>query len=187
MRLEVIRIALAALRSNILRSILTMLGIVIGVAAVIAMIALGDGAQQSVQERIATLGTTILQIDAAHVRQAGVQLNVTKKMTTDDAESIEERSPHIVGVEPQQDKPLQIVWRDRNTNISIVGVTANFLQVRQFDIDRGSMFESADDLGRARVAVFGSGALDQLGIEDPQAIIGQKVRIGGMQFTVIGS
>ncbi len=186
MRLEVVWIALAALRANVLRSLLTMLGIVIGVAAVIAMVALGEGAQQSVRDRIATLGTTILQIDAAHIRQAGVQLSVTKKMTVDDARSIDERAPHILAVEPQQDKPLQLVWRDRNTNISIVGVTPNFLQVRHFELDRGSMFDSGDDLGRARVAVLGAGALTQLGIEDPDAIIGQRVRIGGLQFTVIG-
>ncbi|HEX8945953.1 MAG TPA: ABC transporter permease, partial [Gemmatimonadaceae bacterium] len=71
MRLEVIRVALAALRANLLRSALTMLGIVIGIAAVIAMIALGNGAQQSVRDRIAKLGTTTLQIDATWVRSGG--------------------------------------------------------------------------------------------------------------------
>jgi len=186
-RFEVLQIALSALRANLLRSLLTMLGIVIGIAAVIAMIALGNGAQQSVRDRIAKLGTTILQIDPQRVRSAGVQTSVTKKMTIADAQAIDERSPHVLGVEAQQDKPLQLQWGDKNTNVSIVGVTPNFLQVRGFEIDRGAMFTSGDDIGRQRVAVLGAGALTLLGVPDPDAIIGEKVRIGGVQFTVIGT
>ncbi|MFI5227505.1 MAG: ABC transporter permease [Gemmatimonadales bacterium] len=169
-----------------LRSALTMLGIVIGVAAVIAMIALGNGAQQSVHDRIATLGTTTLQIDASHIRQGGVQQSVTKRMTVEDANTIYERSPHILAVEPQQDKQLQVVWGDHNTNVSIVGATPNYLPVRHFEIEYGSMFESADDIGRARVAVLGADVPGLLGARDPLALVGQQVRIGGVQFTVIG-
>ena len=179
--------AAAALAANVMRSALTTLGIVIGVAAVIAMIALGNGAQASVKSRIATLGTTILQIDAVHIRQGGVQQSVTKRMTMEDARSIEERAPHIVAVEPQQDKQLQVVWGDHNTSVSIVGVTPNFLQVRHFDVDLGSWFESADDLGRARVAVLGAGVPELLGVRNPAALIGDLVRIGGVQFKVIGT
>jgi putative ABC transport system permease protein len=183
---EVLQIAFSALRANVLRSLLTMLGIVIGVAAVIAMIALGDGAQQSVRERIAKLGTTLLQIDAARVTQGGVQLSVTKRMTILDVQTIEERSPHVLAVQAQQDKSLQLVWNGKNTNIDIFGVTANYLLVRKFELDRGEMFTSGDDIGRARVAVLGAGAVTRLEVKDPDALIGEKVRIGGMQFTVIG-
>src|SRR5690242_20128106 len=135
--------AFAALRANILRSILTMLGIVIGVAAVIAMVALGNGAEASVNERIAKLGTTLLQIDPQHVRQGGVHFNVPTRMTMTDVSSIEARAPHIAAVQPAQDKQLQIVWRDRNANMLVYGVTPNFLVVRDFQIDRGRMFTSA--------------------------------------------
>jgi putative ABC transport system permease protein len=186
-RFEFVSIAFAALRANLLRSLLTMLGIVIGVAAVIAMIAIGDGAQQSVQNRIARLGTTTLQIDATFVRQAGIQLNARRRMTIDDADAIEERAPHIVAVQPQQDKSLQIQWGDRNTNIRVTGATPDFLDVQKFSIAAGQMFTSADDLGRQRVAVLGAGVLTQLGITDPYDIIGQRVRIGGVQFTIIGT
>jgi putative ABC transport system permease protein len=186
MRFEVLQIALSALRANLLRSLLTMLGIVIGVAAVIAMIALGDGAQASVRDRIAKLGTTLLQIDAQRVMQNGVQQNVTKRMTIDDVHAIEDRSPHVLAVQAQQDKPLQLVWGNRNTNITVNGVSSNFLQVRNFEIDRGIMFTSADDIGRQRVAVLGAGAVTQLGITNPDAILNEKVRIGGIQFSVIG-
>src|SRR5437016_1541952 len=102
-----------------------MLGIVIGVAAVIAMIALGDGAQQSVRDRITKLGTTLLQIDATKMSQGGVQLSAPKKMTMADVASIEARSPHVLAVQPAQDKGFQIVWGSKNINMSVYGVTAN--------------------------------------------------------------
>ena len=187
MQLETLLIALGALRANLLRSLLTMLGIVIGIAAVIAMVALGNGAQQSVRDRIAALGTTTLQIDAAWQRTGGVQLNSRRRMTLQDAQAIEERSPHIVAVEPQQDKMLQVQWGDKNTNTRIVGATPNILVVRKYEIAHGAMFTSGDNLGRQRVAVFGSGVLDNLGVKNPDDVIGQKVRIGGIQFTVIGT
>jgi putative ABC transport system permease protein len=187
MSLEVILMALAALRANLLRSLLTMLGIVIGIAAVIAMIALGDGAQQSVRDRITRLGTTALQIDATWVRNAGVQTNVRKKVTVADANSINERAMHVLAVEPQQDKDLQLQWGSKNASLKVVGATPNYLMVQHFDVDRGRSFTSGEDIGRQRVVVLGSGALTQLGVENADAIIGQKVRIGGMQFEVIGT
>ncbi|HXT17651.1 MAG TPA: ABC transporter permease [Gemmatimonadaceae bacterium] len=186
MPLEVIQIAFAALRANVLRSLLTMLGIVIGVAAVIAMIALGDGAQASVRDRIARLGTTTLQIDAQWVRTNGIQTNVRKRVTMDDVASINEHAEHVLAVEPQQDKDLQIQWTDHNASTKIVGATANFAQVQHFVIDRGRMFTSGEDIGRQRVAVLGSNVPSLLGVRDPGALIGENVRIGGMQFQVIG-
>ena len=132
MRLAILGMAFSALRANVLRSLLTMLGIIIGVAAVIAMIALGTGAQQSVKDRITRLGTTILQIDAVPIRQAGVALATRRRMSLLDSRAIEERSPHVVAVEPQQDRNFQIVWGNRNTNMTVLGVTPNFLQVSGF-------------------------------------------------------
>ncbi len=187
MKLEILGIAFSALRANLLRSLLTMLGIVIGVGAVIAMIALGNGAQQSVKDRIQRLGTTILQVDAAPMRQNGVQLGTRRRMTMIDATTIEERSPHVLAVEPQQDKNFQIVWGDQNTNMTILGVTPNFLAVRGFDIDRGRMFDSGENLGMQRVAVLGYGVLHELNVVNPDAIVGQIIRIGGIQFRVIGT
>ena len=187
MLLESLLLALNALRVNKLRSALTMLGIIIGVGAVIAMIALGNGAQQAVRDRIAKLGTTILQIDATRVAQGGVQLAVFKKITMADVDAINEHAQHVMAVEPQQDKPMQIVWRNKNTNMSVFGVTPNFLDVRKFDIDQGRMFTEAENRGRQRVAVLGAGAITALDITDPLALLGQQVRIQGRMFTVIGT
>ena len=187
MRLEVALMALAALRANLLRSLLTMLGIVIGIAAVIAMIALGEGAKQSVRDRIAKLGTTALQIDAQWVRTNGIQTNVRKRVTIDDVKAINERAPHVLAVEPQQDKDLQLQWGSKNASVKAVGATPNFLEVQHFQIERGRIFTSGEDIGRQRVVVLGSGVLTMLGVPYPEAIIGQAVRIGGMQFEVIGT
>src|SRR3954471_8974729 len=187
MRLEVIRVALSALRANPLRSLLTLLGIVIGIAAVIAMIALGDGAQKSVRERITRLGTTTLQIDAQWVRVNGVQSNIRKRVTVEDVNAINDQAIHVLAVNPQQDKDLQVQWGSRNASTKIVGATANFALVQHFQLERGRLFTAAEDIGRQRVAVLGSGVLTMLGVADPNAIVGQNVRIGGMQFEVIGT
>jgi len=183
---EVVRTALASLRSNTLRSLLTMLGIIIGVAAVIAMIALGNGAENAVKDRIARLGTTTLQINPQRVQQGGIGTTSTAKLSYDDVKAIEERALAVVGVTPQQDRNLQVVWRNKNANVQVTGTTPNFLGVRGFAIDAGAMFSAADDQGRQRVAVLGAGVLPMLDIVDPQAILGEPIRISGRQYTVIG-
>ncbi|HEV8449554.1 MAG TPA: ABC transporter permease [Gemmatimonadaceae bacterium] len=183
---EVIRTALASLRSNAMRSLLTMLGIIIGVAAVIAMIALGNGAAGAVKDRIARLGTTTLQINPQRVMQAGIGTNTTTKLTYDDVKSIEAHALSVVGVTPQQDRNLQIVWKSKNTNVQVTGTTPNFLDVRGFALGEGAMFTSADNQGRQRVAVLGADVLPLLDVVEPQAIIGETIRISGRQFKVIG-
>ncbi len=183
---EVIRTAFASLRSNALRSLLTMLGIIIGVAAVIAMIALGNGAAGAVKDRIARLGTTTLQINPQRVMQGGIGTSTTVKLTYDDVKSIEAHALSVVGVTPQQDRDLQVVWKSKNTNVQVTGTTPNFLDVRGFALGEGAMFTSADNQGRQRVAVLGADVLPLLDVIDPQAVIGETIRISGRQFKVIG-
>src|SRR5437667_7546028 len=122
---EIFRVALTSLRANKLRSVLTMLGIVIGVAAVIAMIALGNGAENSVKERIARLGTTVLQINPQRVQQGGVGTATNTKLTTKDADMISDRSPNVVAVNYQQDRSLQVIWKNKNTNVQVTGTISN--------------------------------------------------------------
>jgi putative ABC transport system permease protein len=183
---ETIRVAFAALRANRLRSLLTMLGIVIGVGAVIAVIALGNGAQNSVRDRLAKLGTTILQINSQRVNQGGVASASFVKLTMLDVNSIRDRSPTVVGVNPQQDRNMQVVWKNKNTNVQITGTDPNFLQVRGFKMESGEMFTAADNAGRRRVAVLGGDAGQLLGFDDGSALIGEHIRIQGRMFTVIG-
>ena len=183
---ETLAVAFSSLRANLLRSLLTMLGIIIGVGAVIAMIALGNGAQNAVKDRIARLGTTTLQINPQRVQQGGIGTTTAAKLSYADVTAIEERAMNVVGVTPQQDRPLQVVWRNKNTNVQVTGTTPNFLDVRGFTMAVGAMFTAGDDRGRRRVAVLGADVLPMLDVVDPQTLIGEPIRIAGRQFTVIG-
>jgi putative ABC transport system permease protein len=183
---EVFRVAFSSLRANKLRSLLTMLGIVIGVASVIAMIALGNGAENAVKDRIKRLGTTVLWINPQRVNQGGIGTQQTAKLTMDDVSLIEQKAQHVAGVNQQQDRPLQVVWKNRNTNVQITGTGSNFLEVRGFKLAAGRMFTTAEDRGRARVAVLGAGVLPDLSIDNPLGILDENIRIAGRQFTVIG-
>jgi putative ABC transport system permease protein len=185
---EIIRVALGALRANKLRSLLTMLGIVIGVAAVIAVVALGTGAQTAVKDRISSLGTTLLTVIPGQQRGMGVTFDQTMKLTMDDAKALDDqsRAPSLTAVQPEMNSRLQVQYQSLNTNTSIVGTTANYLEVRKYELAAGRMFSRAEDEGRQRVAVLGPTVLEALGINSPEAIVGEAVRIRGIQFTVVG-
>jgi putative ABC transport system permease protein len=184
---ETIAVALGALRANKMRSLLTMLGIVIGIGAVIAMVSLGNGAQASVKERIARLGTTVLWVTPNRVFSGGInQGGSTAKLTTKDVGAILERAPHVVDANYQQDRNMQVVWGRQNTNVQITGTITNFLSVRNFKIAEGRMFTAQEEAGRKRVAVLGATVLQNLNISSPSQIIGEKIRISSREFTVIG-
>ena len=184
---EIISVALGALRANKLRSLLTMLGIVIGVAAVIAMIALGNGAQKAVKDRISALGTTLLTVMPGQAfGMGGIRQGDQTKMTMDDAKAIEDHAEHIIAVQPEMQRQLQIQYNNRNANTSIIGTTANYLEVRKYELDAGKMFTPAHDAARARVAVIGPAVAQLLGFDNPIALVGEQVRIRGIQFDVIG-
>jgi putative ABC transport system permease protein len=184
---EIISVALGALRANKLRSALTMLGIVIGVGAVIAVVALGTGAQQAVKDRIAALGTTLLTVSPGQQRGQGVAIaGAQKRLTIDDAKAVDERATNLIAVQPEMRSSQQIVFGNKNANTTIVGTSPNYLEVRKYTLRAGKMFTAADDEGRQRVAVLGNTVLTNLGVTTPEALIGETVRIRGTQFTVVG-
>ena len=183
---ETIRIALDALRVNKLRSLLTMLGIVIGVGAVITMVALGNGAENSIKERIARLGTTVLQINPQRVQQGGVGTGTSAKLDMRDVQAIRDRASNVVAVNMQQDRPLQVTWKNRNTNVQVTGTAPNFLDVRSFKMATGRMFTDEDDKARRKVAVLGADVLPLLGADNGDAMIDEQIRIAGRLFKVIG-
>ncbi|HEV8362020.1 MAG TPA: ABC transporter permease [Gemmatimonadaceae bacterium] len=185
---EVFAVALQALRANKLRSVLTMLGIVIGVAAVIAMIALGTGAQTAVNERIQSLGTTLLTVMPGQQRGVGgfVSFDDRARLTMKDANALEERAPSIAAVQPEMNRQLQVQYQNMNTVTQIIGTTANFLTVRKYELQAGRMFTSAEDNAKARVAVLGPEVVKNLGLTAPEGLIGEPIRIRGIQFTVVG-
>jgi len=184
---EIISVALGALRANKLRSALTMLGIVIGVGAVIAVVALGTGAQQAVKDRIAALGTTLLTVSPGQQRGQGVAIaGAQKRLTIDDAKAVDERATNLIAVQPEMRSMQQIVFGNKNANTTVVGTSPNYLEVRKYTLRAGKMFTAADDEGRQRVVVLGNTVLTNLGVTTPEALIGETVRIRGTQFTVVG-
>ncbi|HJQ21706.1 MAG TPA: ABC transporter permease [Gemmatimonadaceae bacterium] len=184
---EIISVALGALRANKLRSMLTMLGIVIGVAAVIAMVALGTGAQTAVKERIASLGTTLLTVMPGQQRGMGVVIaDQNTKLTMDDATALDERAPNVIAVQPEMNRTLQVTWTNRNASASVVGTSANYLQVRKYQLMAGRMFTPLEDQAKQRVAVVGPAVATNMGLDAPDALLGDNIRIRGIQFLVIG-
>ena len=186
---EILNVALGALRANKLRSLLTMLGIVIGVGAVIAMIAIGTGAQKQIQDRIAALGTTLLTINPGQQRMGGgggvASETDRAPLELDDAIALRDSSEFIIAVQPQLQRNLTLQFGAKNTNVQIIGTTANYLEVRKYTIAKGRMFTEKEDEGKRRVAVLGPGVLTNLETT-PEAILGQNIRIRGIQFEVVG-
>ncbi|MFL5483158.1 MAG: ABC transporter permease [Gemmatimonadaceae bacterium] len=187
---ETIGVALGALRANKLRSFLTMLGVVIGVGAVIAVVALGRGASESVQARISALGTTLLSVSPGQIfAPGGVSSgNDRAPMTVSDATLLDSAATAggaISAVEPEMQKQLQVQYLNTNTNTTVLGTTANYLDVRKYAIAYGKMFTQGDDRASKRVAVLGAAIPDNLGVP-AQSLVDQNVRIGGFLFQVIG-
>jgi putative ABC transport system permease protein len=180
---EIIRVAIGALRANKLRSLLTMLGIVIGVGSVIAMVALGNGAQQQVNDRIKALGTTLLTVQPGQQRTGGGFASEADRapLTLKDAAALEERSRWIAQVQPQMSRNYQVQFKNRNTNVRVLGTSSNYLEVRNYKMDFGQMFSTSEDQNKQRVAVLGPAVLEELGVENPEAIVGEAIRIRGIQ------
>ncbi len=184
---EIITVALGALRANKLRSLLTMLGIVIGVAAVIAVVALGAGAQAAVNARISSLGTTLLTVMPGQQRGGGgISFDQGQRLTMADAKAVAEKTTTLNAVQPEINSRLQVQYTNQNASTNVVGTTSNYLEVRKYELSAGRMFTSQEDEGRQRYAVLGATVVTNLGIRSPDAIIGEPVRIKGLQFIVIG-
>ena len=183
---EIISVALGALRANKLRSLLTMLGIVIGVAAVIAVVALGAGAQGAVKARISSLGTTLLTVMPGQQRGMGVSYDQNMKLTVDDAKALQDKATTLNAVQPEINSRVQVQYLNQNASTSAVGTSANYLEVRKYELQAGRMFTTQEDENRQRVVVLGQTVVTNLGLRSPDAIIGENIRIKGLQFTVIG-
>ncbi|MEP6779159.1 MAG: ABC transporter permease [Gemmatimonadaceae bacterium] len=184
---ETVRVALNALRANKLRSVLTMLGIVIGVGAVITMDGIGRGAQKAIKDRITALGTTLLTVQPGQIQSRGVGSQTDRaKLVMADAQALEENGEFISAVQPEMSSTYQVQYLGRNASTTVLGTTANYLDVRKYEMTAGRMFTTQEDQGKQRVVVLGPAVLDNLGVRDPNSIIGEPIRLRGMQFTIIG-
>jgi putative ABC transport system permease protein len=182
---EVFMVALSAIRANKLRSALTMLGIVIGVAAVITMVALGSGAQKAVQDQIERLGTDLLSVYPGQSWMHGVASESRVSLTIDDATALEKVGGVLTNIVPELSGNRQIKLGTTNINVSVIGTTPNYVTVNNYKVEAGRMFTRGDDDARRRVAVIGWAIPTELN-QNAYAMIGQTIQIGGVAFDVVG-
>jgi putative ABC transport system permease protein len=184
----IIRVAFRALVRNKMRAILTMLGIIIGVSAVIAMVSIGQGAQASVQKQIESIGTNLLFISAGAQNVGGVRSGTgdsgTNSLTVEDLEAIRREVPSVSMVSPTVNARSQLVAGNMNWNTSVQGVSEQYPEVRKWTVQSGSFFGEADVRTAGRVIVIGQTIADNLfaGM-DP---VGQTLRVANLPFRIIG-
>lgn len=182
---ETFREAIGAIAANALRSVLTMLGVVIGIAAVITMMALGEGAQRAVEGRLRNLGTNILTVRPGQAFMHGLGRG-DAQLTVKDAEALREHGRVLQYVVPEMESRHQVEYGAKNANLTIVGTWPQVFEIYSNSLIAGRMFTDAEDRGRRRVAVLGAHAGQQhLGVAS-EALVGQRIRIRGVAFEVVG-
>ena len=182
---EIIWVALGAIRANMLRSFLTTLGIIIGVSAVIAMVALGEGAQRNVEEQISRMGTNVLTIRADRRRFGGVSTVDTEDLRVDDAEALKSESGGLLMISPEISSRVQLSYLRWNSNNQVRGVWPEYFGMYNLNIEHGEIFDQGHVQGRRRVAVLGYGVPEEL--ETPAALlVGKTIQIRGQPFEVLG-
>jgi putative ABC transport system permease protein len=178
------KMAVKTLTANKLRSALTMLGIIIGNASVIAMIGIGQGAQKLASEQFESLGPNVLFVSPGSREMRNRTFDLPKTLVLEDAKAIAAQVPSIKEVAPQRQSQLPIVYRNLNTNSLVVGTTPTFLSVRSFDMAKGRFITDQDVERNTQVVALGSDLANRFfGNQDP---IGQEIRIKGVTFRVIG-
>ncbi len=182
---EILRVAASAIRTNKLRSFLTMLGIIIGIAAVITMVSLGEGAQRSVQERLANLGTNILTIRPGQSFFGGVDRG-DAALTAEDAHGLLAAGGGIVAVAPELERRLQVSAGNANGSLSVLGTWPSFFSVNNYQLKWGRLFTPGEERGRRRLAVLGATAGERLGVDDTSDLLGRSIQIRGIPFEVVG-
>ncbi|MFZ9967059.1 MAG: ABC transporter permease [Steroidobacteraceae bacterium] len=181
---EIMRVALESIRANLFRAVLTMLGVIIGVAAVITMVALGSGAQRAIDEQLEALGANLLTINSGMWFMRGVSRQ-QNTLTIDDAMQLSEEAAHLVAVVPEMSIREQVKSGNRNLNVSVTGTTPNFGEVQGFTLAAGRMFSAADDAARRRVVVVGAEVPGMMDTQ-PDLLVGQTLSIRSVPFEVIG-
>lgn len=175
--------------SNKVRSGLTMLGIVIGIASVIAMLGIGQGSKAQIQESIQSIGSNLLMVMPGAQRGAGMFVSggrgSASTLKKGDAEAIK-AIEGVQAVAPESSQRYQITASGNNTNTSVVGTTSAYTSVRNVAVEEGVFFSDSQSVSRSKVAVLGPSVRDDLFGEDANSVIGKKIRINGLEFTIIG-
>src|SRR5712692_9865283 len=180
------RIALRALARNKLRSFLTMLGIIIGVGAVIAMVAIGEGAKKKVQEQIASLGTNLLVILPGTVTLGGARTGAggRQSLVDRDAKAIMNEIPVVAAASPVLRQTQQVIGGEQNWSTSVQGVAPEYQQIREWQVEEGRFVNEPDVESAAKIALIGQTvAYNLFGAEDP---IDNVIRIKKIPFRIVG-
>jgi len=184
----IIRVAFRALVRNKMRAALTMLGIIIGVSAVIAMVSIGQGAQASVQAQIESIGTNLLFLSAGSQNVGGVRSGTgdsgNNTLTVEDLEAIRREVPSVSMVTPSVSTRAQLVFGNMNWNTSVQGVGEQYPEIRKWTVQSGNFFTEAEVRSAARVIVIGQTLADNLFMGTDA--VGQTVRISNLPFRVVG-
>jgi putative ABC transport system permease protein len=184
--ISILRLAMRALARNKMRSILTMLGIIIGVGAVIASVAVGEGASEQIQQQISNLGDNMIWVEAGGRAVNGVRTGTrgTKTLVAGDLKAIGQQVPQVYNCAGHVDGPVQIVYGNQNWYTQARGISPEFLAVRKWDVARGASFSQDDIDHSANVCLLGQTIVENLfGSADP---VGQTIRIQNLPVRVIG-
>ena len=182
---ETIRVAFGSIRANKLRAALTMLGVIIGVAAVITVVAMGTGAQKAVQDRINSLGANLVSINPGQNFMMGAASSDRSPMYVADAEALTVEATTLTEVVPELGRNQQVIYQNSNINTSILGTTANYVAAHNFTLTSGKNFTQGDDAARQRYALIGADVPKMLNANGP-ALIGQTITIRQVPFEIIG-
>ncbi len=181
-----LKIAVRALRRNTLRTLLTMLGIIIGVGAVIAMVAIGNGAKAQVEAQIAALGQNVILVLSGNVTRGGFSMGFGSAgtLTKDDYEALRKEIPGIAGVSPEVRSFAQIAAGNQNINSQVLGVGEDYVDIRAWPIASGANFTEADVRSATKTALIGKTTARTLFGEGDS--VGQIIRIKSAPFTIVG-
>ena len=182
---EIIIVAMGAIRANVLRSVLTTLGIIIGVAAVITMVALGEGAQQRVAQQIETMGTTVLTIRPGQQFSMGVSRG-DARMKIEDAEALRSETLGFLKVSPEIQSRMQVAYLRWNSSNTLMGVWPEYFDIYNHEVEEGRFFTEGELRGRRRVAVLGHNLPESLGETPAELLVGQTIQLRGIPFEVVG-
>jgi putative ABC transport system permease protein len=181
---EIVIVALQSIRANLFRATLTMLGIIIGVGAVITMLAAGAGAQKRIDDQIAALGANILTVNASTFFAGGVSRD-RQTLVVDDVDALIADGRYLDAVVPETGARGQLKLDNLNTNSRLIGTTAAYADLFNYQLSHGRFFTSAEDEQRKRVVVVGADIPERLETE-PAALIGRTLAVNGQPFEVIG-
>jgi len=184
---NLIKIAISSLFRNKMRTVLTMLGIIIGIASVIAMVSIGQASTQSVQEELSSMGSNMIMVMPQRQHRGGVDMGMSNSKSLDnkDLASLKENARYVADISPMVSSNAQLIFGSNNHSCSVNGVNPSYVNIRKYGLQQGVMFTDEDVKRYSKVCVIGQTVVDEL-FTNGENPIGQTIRFGSIPMTVIG-